>query len=330
MAFKILEQYTTAERMAGKEEARMHLAYRKAMNKPVFNMIPFCTPRDIDPSGVNGAELVKISYIDGLTGAKARKIGVEGTPINVVRQTETVEMEAINSTFQIDRRQIKSANEFSATVKDNMDDATLSVIDCFLENLIKGKKTSEWAWNGLDYYFESGNALSGMNIATPLSLAGVVDSASALKFGSHLRKAINGMGINKPTAVITTGAGLELIQAYNQVTNVGIKYIKVGDVEYNDFMGLKVCDMPDGYFDETILAQGIPFYFVRFVADKTGLVVVTKDGNIFDPIAPDMNKHDGRVYEGSNEMVCVPVPCTVECASRCFVSITEAAAVDGE
>lgn len=322
MAFKTLSQYTSAERFEGKQEARMHLAYRKAMTKPLFNMLPFGTPKDIDPAGVDGAELVKISYIDGLTGAQARKVGVEGTPLNVVRKTETVEMEAINSTFQIDRRQIKSANEYGAVVADNMNDATLSVADGLLQNLIKGKKTANWAWNGLDYYFEDGNALSGMKLTKILNLTdGVVDSATALKFGSHLRKAINGMGINKPTAVITTTAGLELIQAYNQVTNVGIKYIKVGDVEYNDFMGLKACDLPDAYFDEAILAQGIPFYFVRLVADKTGFVIVTKDGNIFDPIAPDMNKADGRVYQGSNEMVCVPVPCTVECASRCLVSV---------
>jgi hypothetical protein len=322
MAFKTLQQYTTAERFEGKQEARMHLAYRKAMTKPLFNLLPFGTPRDIDPAGVDGAELVKISYIEGLTGAKARKIGVEGTPLNVVRQTEMVEMEAINSTFEIDRRQIKSANEYSVVVADNMDDATLSVADGLLQNLIKGKKTTDWAWNGLDYYFEDGNALSGMKVTTVLTLAdGVVDTASALKFGSHLRKAINGMGINKPTAVITTTAGLELIQAYNQVTNVGIKYIKVGDVDYNDFMGLKVADLPEDYFDATVLADGIPFYFVRLVADKTGFVIITKDGNIFDPIAPDMNKSDGRVYEGSNEMVCVPVPCTTECASRCLVKV---------
>jgi hypothetical protein len=322
MAFKTLSQYTTAERFEGKQEARIHLAYRKAMSKPLFNMLPFCTPKDIDPAGVNGAELVKISYIDGLTGAQARKVGVEGTPLNVVRKTETVEMEAINSTFQIDRRQIKSENEYSAVVNDNMNDATLSVADTLLQNLIKGQKSADWAWNGLDYYFEAGNALSGMDVTTVLELTdGVVDSATALKFGTQLRKAINGMGVNKPTAVITTTAGLELIQAYNQITNVGIKYITVGDVQYNDFMGLKVADLPDAYFDATQLAKGIPFYFVRLVADKTGLVIVTKDGEIFDPIAPDMNKATGRVYQGSNEMVCVPVPCTVECASRCFVKV---------
>lgn len=322
MAFKMLSQYTTDERFNGKEEARMHLAYRKAMSKPLFNMLPFATPRDIDPAGVDGAELVKISYIDGLTGAKARKIGVNGEPINVVRQTETVEMEALNSTFQIDRRQIKSANEYSAVVNDNMNDATLSVADGLLQNLIKGKKTADFAWNGLDYYFNTGNALAGMALANVLTLAdGVVDTASAFKFGNQLRKSINGMGVNKPTAVITTTAGLELIQAYNQLTMQGIKYIKVGDVEYEQFMGLNVAVLPDAYFDSTNLAKGVPFYFVRLVADKTGFVIVTKDGNIFDPIAPDMNKSNQRVYEGSNEMVCVPVPCTTECAARCFVKV---------
>lgn len=322
MAFKTLSQYTTDERFNGKQEARMHLAYRKAMTKPLFNMLPFATPKDIDPAGVDGAELVKISYIDGLTGAKARKIGVNGTPINVVRQTETVEMEAINSTFEIDRRQIKSANEYTAVVNDNMNDATLSVAEGLLQNLIKGKKTADWAWNGLDYYFESGNALNGMDVATVLELTdGVIDRATANKFGTQLRKAINGMGVNAPNTVITTPSGLELIQSYNQETNVGIKYIKVGDVEYNDFMGLRVAVLPEAYFDDTQLAKGIPFYFVRLVADKTGLVIVTKDGNIFDPIAPDMGKSNKRVYEGSNEMVCVPVPCTTECASRCFVKL---------
>ena len=322
MAFKTLSQYTTAERFEGKQEAQMFLAYRKAMTKPLFNLLAFGQPTDVDKQGVNGAELVKISYIDGLTGAKARKIGVNGEPVNVVRKTETVEMECINSTFEIDRRQIKSANEFGPVVNDNMNDATLSVIDCFLQNFLKAEKSASWAWNGLDYYFQPGNALNHMSVEPVLTLAdGVVDSASALKFGTQLRKAINGMGMNKPTAVITTTAGLELIQAYNQVSNVGIKYITVGDVEYTDFMGLKTVDLPDAYFSDTVLNHGIPFYFVRLVADKTGLVVITKNGEIFDPIAPSMDKSNGRVYEGSNELVAVPVPCTTECASRCFVKV---------
>lgn len=324
MAFKTLDQYTTEERFDGKQEARLHLAYRKAMNQPLFNALAFCTPTDIDPTGVNGAELVKVSYIDGLTGAKARKVGVEGTPINVVRKTETVEMEAINHTFNIDRRQIKSANEVNAVVNDNMNNATLSVADTLIQNLFKARKTTDWAWNGLDYYLEDGNALSGMAVKTVLILAeGVVDSASALKFGSHLRKAINGMGVNKPNIVVTTLNGLELIQAYNQVTNVGIKYITVGDVQYTEFMGLTAIALPDEYFDEAVLNGNDVFYFIRSVADKTGFVICTKDGQIFDPISPDMDKHDGRVYEGSNEMVCVPIPCTVECASRCFVKVGE-------
>jgi hypothetical protein len=322
MAFKTLSQYTTEERFNGKQEARMHLAYRKAMQKPLFNLLSFCQPNDVDRAGVSGAELVKISYIDALTQATARKIGVNGTPINVVRQTETVEMEAINSTFQIDRRQIKSANEYSAVLADNMNDATLSVADGLLQNLIKGKKTADWAWNGLDYYFETGNALSGMDVADVLELTdGIIDRATAFKFGKQLRKAINGMGVNKPTAVITTPSGLEAIQAYNQEANVGIKYVKVGDVEYEQFMGLTVCVLPEAYFDATQLTKGVPFYFVRLVSDKTGFVIVTKNEEIFDPIVPDMNKSNQRVYEGSNEIVCVPVCCSTECASRCFVKL---------
>ena len=321
MAFKTLSEYTTAERFDGKQEARMNLSYRKANMVPGFNLLTFCKPSDVDPNGVDGAELVKISYIDGLTGAKRRKLGIEGEPLNVVRQTETVEMDAFTHPFNIDRRQIKSANEQGAVINDNMNNATLSVCQALMQNLFKGRKGDYLNWNGLDYYFEEGNCLNGMDVKTVLTLAeGVTDTATALKFGSHLRKAINGMGVNKPNVVFTTSAGLELIQAYNQITNVGIKYITVGDVEYTDFMGIKVSVEPDGYFAEDQLTKGIPFYFVRSVKDKTGLVIVTKDGEIFDPIAPDLNKGEGRVHTGSNEIVCVPVPCTVECAARCFVS----------
>lgn len=324
MAFKKLSDYTTAERFEGKQQARMFLEYRKAMNKRLFNLLPFCSPRDIDPNGVDGAEVVSISWIDGLTGAKARKLGIEGEPLNVVRKKEDLHMEAINATYQIDRRQIRSSAELPSVINDNAGNATLSVADGLLMRLFKARVSNGDAFNGLDYYFESGNALSGMNVSTVTNLAnGVVDTASALTFGNALRKAINGMGENKPTAVVTTTAGLELIQAYNQITNVGIKYIKVNDQDYTDFMGLATCDMADAYFDETTLAKGIPFYFIRLVKDKTGFVVCTKDGNIFDPIIPDASKSNGRVYEGSNEMVCVPVPCTVECASRCFVKVGE-------
>lgn len=319
MAFKNLKDYTSAERFEGKQMAQMNLAYRKAMVKPLFNRLIFCTPKDIDPSGVNGAELVKITYIDGLTGASTRKIGVEGKPVNVVRKSETVEMDALNSTFEVDRRQYKSAAEYSAVVNDNMNDATLSVAEALLSNIIKGRKGAELAWNGLGYYFEVGNALAHMSMSTVLETAGIVDSASALKFGNHLRKAINAMGVNKPTDVWTTSEGLELIQAYNQITNQGIRYIKVGDVDYTDFMGLAVSVLPDEYMD-TADAGKIPFYFVRLAKDKTGFNIITKDGTIFDPIVPDFNKIDGRVAQGSNEMVCVPVPCSIECAARCYVN----------
>lgn len=323
MAFKKLEDYTTEERYEGKEEARMFLAYRKAMSKRLFNLLTFCKPTDIDPAGVDGAMLVKISYIEGLTGAKARKLGVEGEPLNVVRKSETVEMEIINSTFTLDRQQIKSSKELPAVINDNMNDATLSVADEILLRFFKAKKANGDKFNGLDYYFEDGNALSGMQIKTVLNLAeGVVDSKTALQFGTLLRKAINGMGQNKPNVLVTTTQGLELIQAYNQVTNIGNKYITVGDQEYTDFMGIKTCDMPNEYFsDESIADNKIPFTFLRSTKDKTGVVICTPNGEVFDPLVPDMSKHDGRVYEGSNESVCVPIPLTVECASRCFVTV---------
>ena len=322
MAFKGLSEYTTAERFTGKRAAQLFLAYRKAMGKRFFNLLPFCKPTDIDRNGVDGAELVKVSYIDGLTGAKARKLGIEGEPLNVVRKEETVEMEAINSTFNIDRRQIKSSLELPSVISDNMNDATLSVADGLLLRIFKARVAKGDKFNGVDYYFEEGNALSGMAVSTVLNLPeGVVDSKTALQFGTQLRKAINGMGENKPTAVVTTMEGLELIQAYNQITNVGLKYIKVGDQEYTDFMGLATCDMANAYFDEAVLAKGIPFYFFRLTKDKTGFVICTKNGEIFDPITPDINKTNGRVLEGSNEMVCVPIPCTVECVSRCFVKV---------
>lgn len=323
MAFKKLCDYTTDERFNGKDTAiaQLALAYRKATMVHGFNLLTFCAPSDISPEAVDGAELVKLSFIDELSGAQRRKIGVEGTPLNVVRKTELIEMDALNSTFQIDRRQLKG-RESSLVINDNMNDATLSCCQAVMLNLFKGRKGADLNWNGLDYYFESGNSLSGMSIEAPKAVVGgVVDQASALQFGSHLRKVINAFGVNKPNVVFTTSKGLELIQAYNQVTNVGIKYINVNDVLYTDFMGLTTCDLPESYFDATQLEKGIPFYFVRFAADKSGCVFVTKTGEVFDPIVPDMSKNDGRVYNGSNEIVTALAPLTTECAGRCFVTV---------
>lgn len=329
MAFKGLPDYTTDERLEGKQKARMHLAYRKANMVHGVNTLVFCEPTDIDPAGVNGAELIKVSYIDGLTGAKRRKLGIEGEPLNVVRSTETIEMDAFNSTFSIDRRQIKSANEGATVIADNMNDATLSVCQALMQNLFKGKKGTDLSWNGLDYYFETGNALSGMDVKTVLKLSGgVTDQATAIKFGDHLRKTINGMGVNRPNFVYTTMDGLSAVQTYNQITLAGVKYVKVGDEEYDSVLGVAVCALPDEYFDSTVLAKGIPFYFVRNVKDKTGFVIVTKDGTIFDPVVPDLSKGEGRVHTGSNEIVCAPVPCTVECAARCIVDTSVAVAAD--
>ena len=326
MAFKKLSEYTNQERFNGKASARLHLAYRKSMEVPFFNMLTFCTPKDVDSTASNGSEHVIISYIKGLTPSQRRKVGLEGQPLNVVRDTVTFIMDCINNTYQVDRRQYRSASEFTAVVADNANDATLSITDEFISKFFKAKKVeNEWNWDGLDRFFEQGGALAHMDIKTPLELkGGVTTHAAALKFGELMRRAINGMGSkSKPTCICTTAEGLNLIQAYNQITNVGIKYIKIGDVDYTDFMGIPVCDLSDEVYDETLLAEGTPFYFLRMVKDKTGLVVLTPDGKIFDPIAPDMNSGDGhRVKSGSNEMVCCPVPLTYECAARVRVKVT--------
>ena len=60
MAFKQLSEYTSSERFDGKQEASMHLAYRKANMVPGFNLLTFGKPSDIDPAGVDGAELPQI------------------------------------------------------------------------------------------------------------------------------------------------------------------------------------------------------------------------------------------------------------------------------
>lgn len=324
MAFKRLKDYTQSERFEGKDTAAMFLAYRKAMNVDLFNMLVFCSPRDIDPTGRDGAEVVRTSYIDGLQDANIRSIGVEGTPVNITRKSSTLVMEAYNRTYEVDRRQARSSAELPSVIADNANDATLGVSRAVIKNMFQATTTGGAnSYDGLDALFDTGGLLSGMNFATPLTLTnGVTSGGSALIFGNFLRKAINAMGMNRPNIVVTTSAGLELIQAYNQVTNVGIKYIKIGDQEYTDFMGLPTVNLADEYFSETTLETGIPFYFIRSVKDRTGLVFLTTDGNIFDPVAPDFSKTTGRVAQGSNEIVGALCPCTTECASRCFVTVT--------
>nr|DAG15960.1 MAG TPA: hypothetical protein [Caudoviricetes sp.] len=337
MAFKGLSDYTNKELLAGgtPEEAQLYLAYRKAQLIYGLNTLVFGATTDIDPAGVSGSRIVKVSYIDGLTGATGRKIGQKGKSVNVVRSTETVEMSTFNSTFDVDRTQTRTANENSRVIADNMNDCTYSVAQLFLQNLFKGKIGDDigngvtLAWNGIDYYFGAGKALHDMDNATPLALpGGVTDQASAIKFGTHLGNSINKMGVNTFTEVWTTSAGLSQIQAYNLITNAGIRYVKVGDTEYMEFMGKRVVAVPDSYFDSTLLTKGIPFYFIRSVKDKTGFAVITLDGKIFDPLVPKLLFNNDRVEQGSNEMTCVPVPCTTECVARCLVSTAVAVAAD--
>lgn len=324
MAFKKLSDYTTNERFDGREEARIQLALRKALNIAAFNTFVFCQPTDVDPLGKSGAELVKISYIDELSGASTRKLGVEGKPVNIVRKTEKVELGAINSAFDIDRRQYKSQLEAQGVINDNMNNATQSVayelVNRFFTATIGDEHESEW--NGLNYYFNSGNALDGMNNTVALTLAsGIETREDALKFGKHIRKSINSMGVNKPNFVYTNAAGLELIQSYNVIMNLGIKNTKIGDVDYEEFMGVTAVQVPEGALGEG--TNEAVFVFARCVKDKTGLVVITSSENIFDPIMPDFDKVNGRVAQGSNEIVCAPVPLTTECAARCRVTLGE-------
>lgn len=335
MAFKGLSDYTNKELLAGgtPEEAQLYLAYMKALLVYGFSELVFASVTDIDPTGVNGSRILKISYIDGLTGATGRKIGQNGKAVNVVRSTKTVEMTTLSSSFNVDRVQMKTANENNRLIADNMNDCTLSVAQLFMKTLFKGKIGDDigngvtLAYDGIDEMLKTGNILADMDNKTILKLpGGIEDKATSNKFGKHMFSTINKMGANKPTHVVTTFAGADQFVAYNMNANAGIHYIEVGDIKYLDFAGIKVVALPDEYFSSETLAKGIPFYFMRNVKDKTGFAVVTLDGKIFDPLVPKLLFNNGRVEEGSNEMTCVPVACSAECVSRCFVDTSVATA----
>ena len=341
MAIKKLADFTTAENFAGREQARIFLGYRKIMEHPLLNLIPFSEPRDIDPAATKGSRLVNIAYLDDVKDIQARDIGKEPVAKNIARKTETLEMTILTDAYEIDRQQLLIPTERAEVINDNVMASTEVVGRGIVQAFLSAKKgtvvnatvnNTEWRHDGLHEYFKSGKALAGMTDDTPVDFStGMESTADAKKFFTVIagmrNKVSKGMVAPTDLVWIATPAVIDLIDAFNYWKGVNSNTIEFGAGVYKTLMGIPVVEVQTSELPADVTAIGESLVLARIGRNKRSLSIMHPYSDVLDILIPslpngaDALHGDKRVYGGSVECIGGLVVPATDCAARAFFTL---------
>lgn len=341
MAVKKLADFTTAENFAGREQAKIFLGYRKLMEHPLLNLIPFSEPRDLDPAATKGTRLVNIAYLEDVKDIQARDIGKEPVAKNVSRHTGTLEMTILTDAYDIDRQQLLIPSERAEVIGDNVLASTEVIGRAIVQAFLSAKKgtavnstvnATEWKHDGLHEYFKTGKALAGMTDDTPKDFtAGMQSTADAKKFFEVIAAMKNKVskGVVSPTDLvwIATPGVVNLIDAYNFWLGVNSNTVQFGAGIYKTLMNSPVVQVENAELPTDVTAIGESLVLARVGRNKRSLSMLHPYADILDILTPslpngaDALHGDKRVYGGSVEAIsALAVPAT-DCAARAFFTL---------
>lgn len=286
-------------------------------------------------SNIGNIQTTIVTY-DAPDSAEFRRIGEEYEVSNSEPKYVTLTLKLLGKEFSTDRALAKAFSNNESAL-DNWTDAQIaekinSVINAFCKYFIQGNSTTDAKqFDGLQVYFTKH---AGQKNDTPLTLVGGLTQANALSVEQFMNEAIAKV-VDAPTCVLTTRLkGKPFLQAVESNRGRGYAKVKVGDLEYNSFMGLPIVALEDADFPAEMTDLGIPFIFCKF-AEVNGIRVAVpmniaaNAAAVIDIVRPRVGK-DGAgdsvfVTKGGVELMCVPVIEDPYCAALCFVKETEAA-----
>jgi len=286
-------------------------------------------------SNIGNIQTTIMTY-DAPDSAEFRRIGEEYTVSNSEPKYVTLTLKLLGKEFSTDRALAKAFSNNPGAL-DNWTEQQIgqkinSIINGFCKYFIQGNSTTDpKQFDGLQVYFTKH---AGQVNNTPLTLAGGLTQANALSVEQFMNEAIAKV-VDAPTCVITNRLkGKPFLQAVESNRGRGYNKVKVGDLEYNSFMGLPIVDLEDADFPAEMTDIGIPFIFAKF-AEVDGIRVAVpmnvgaNASAVIDIVRPQVGKDAGGqsvfVKNGGVEIMCVPVIEDPYCAALCYVKETEAA-----
>lgn len=341
MAIKKLADFTTAENFAGREQAKIFLGYRKMMEHPLLNLIPWSEPRDLDPGATKGSRLVNLAFLEDVKDIQARDIGKEPVAKNVSRHTDTLEMTILTDAYEIDRQQLLIPSERAEVISDNVMASTEVVGRAIVQGFLSAKKgtqvnstinTTTWKHDGLHEYFKTGKALENMTDDTPVSFtSGMNSQADAKKFFEVIadmrNKVSKGVVAETDLVWIGTPGVINLIDAYNFWLGVNSNTVKFGAGVYKTLMNSPVVQVESSELPSDVTAIGESLVLARVGRNKRSLSMLHPYADILDILTPSIPNSaealhgDKRVYGGSVEAIGALAVPAVDCAARAFFTL---------
>lgn len=341
MAVKKLADFTTAENFTGRDQAKMFLGYRKLMENPLLNLLPFSEPRDIDPAATKGSRLVNMAFLEDVKDIQARDIGKEPVAKNVARKTESLEMTILTDAYEIDRQQLLIPTERAEVIGDNVLASTEVVGRAIVQAFLSAKKgdavnssinATTWKHDGIHEYFKTGKALAAMTNDTPVDMStGMNSQADAKKFFEVIAEMKNKVsrGVASPTDLvwIATPGVVNLIDAYNFWLGVNSNNIQFGAGVYKTLMNSPVVQVEDTDLPSDVTAIGESLVLARVGKNKRSLSMIHPYAEILDILTPslpngaDALNGDSRVYGGSVECISALAVPDVTSAARSFFTL---------
>jgi hypothetical protein len=319
----------------------MFLGYRKLMENPLLNLLPFSEPKDIDPAATKGSRLVNMAFLEDVKDIQARDIGKEPVAKNVARKTESLEMTILTDAYEIDRQQLLIPTERAEVIGDNVLASTEVVGRAIVQAFLSAKKgeavnssinATTWKHDGIHEYFKTGKALAAMTNDTPVDMStGMNSQADAKKFFEVIAEMKNKVsrGVANPTDLvwIATPAVVSLIDAYNFWLGVNSNTIQFGAGVYKTLMNSPVVQVEDTDLPSDVTAIGESLVLARVGKNKRSLSMIHPYADILDILTPslpngaDALNGDSRVYGGSVECISALAVPDVTSAARSFFTL---------
>lgn len=270
----------------------------------LFNIMEF-TPLGMG-TGTGNLAASYVKYDDAV-GADFRGLGEEYDADNANPEPKTVYLKALGGSYTVDRITDRALKNGGINVfrEQQVAQKANSIKNGFAKYFISGdSSTNPKAFNGVykgvvAEYPEQENKIAH-------ALPGGLTNDNAIGLEQHFNDVISLMNV-EPNAVITTRKGASLAKTLNAHRNMFTGVVEIGDVKYNQLMGLPIVTVEESYFPVGKTAIGVPFVFVYIADDTKGIRAgIPIDGQVVNITDPE----DGSgtmIKEGAVEMITVPI-----------------------
>lgn len=291
------------------------------VNDGLFNIMEFVPNGMGMGMGNIAASYVQYSEEEGVDAA-FRAIGEEYDTANVTPEPKVVHLKNLGGAYQVDRtttRALKNGGidvfrEQQAAQKANL------IKNAFAKAFISGDTSvNPKAFNGVYKAVISENPSQENTKAFDLSEGLKVENSIGLEL--HFNEAVGKMNV-EPNIVITTRKGAALAKTLNAYRNMFTGVVEIGEVKYNQLMGVPIITVEDNYFPSNKTDIGIPFIFAYISDDERGIkAAIPEDGTVLDIVEPELG--DGTLVKtGAMEILTVPIFSNPKSVSVCYVDMT--------